>query len=137
MQADLTEKLGEAGHGKSADFTLDEALVIIGVDCGNKTLASLLAENTVTKNTLTVQSDTLTKIAKLAEKLPDLMNRLEAVEKGYEKFRGQTIEAVKGLKAEFKELGARVDGAYKEVLNNATANAAAEVKEYLLTSHRP
>jgi predicted transcriptional regulator len=135
----LAEKLAEAEKsGKDpADFTLEETLTIIGEGGKNKALASLLAENAVTKNALAVQSEAMAKFAKLVEKLPELMDRLEAVEKGYEKFRGQTIEAVKGLKAEFKELGARVDGAYKEVLDKATSYATGEVIEYLLSSHKP
>jgi prophage antirepressor-like protein len=66
-----------------------------------------------------------------------LTDRIEAIEKGYEKFRGQTIEAVKAVKARQDEVEARVDGAYKEVLDNAMANAAAEVKEHLIAEHNP
>jgi hypothetical protein len=55
----------------------------------------------------------------------------------FEKFRQQAIDAVKEVKGKAEMLEGRVEGAYKEVLDNATANAAAEVKEYLLTSHRP
>jgi hypothetical protein len=61
--AGLSVKLEEAHKsGKDpADFTLDETFAIIGEGGKNRALASLLAENTVTKNTLTVQSDALTK----------------------------------------------------------------------------
>jgi hypothetical protein len=112
MQAGLTEKLTEAGHGKSADFTLGETLAIIGEGGGNKTLASLLAENAATKNALAVQSEAMAKIANLPER--------------FEKFRGQTIEAVKELKA-------RADA----LLENTVSKAVADVKEYLLTEHKP
>jgi hypothetical protein len=52
----LTEKLAEARKsGKDpADFTLDETLTIIGDGGGNKTLASLLAENAANKDALAV-----------------------------------------------------------------------------------
>jgi prophage antirepressor-like protein len=71
---------------------------------------------------------------------PELMEWFEQYKnlpEQYEKFRGQTIEAVKGLKAEFKELKAHADKAYINVLDHATATATAEVKEYLLASHKP
>jgi prophage antirepressor-like protein len=64
---------------------------------------------------------------------PELMEWFEKYKnlpEQFEKFKGYAIEA-------YKKLEARVEGAYKEVLDNAAANAAAEVKEYLLSSHRP
>jgi hypothetical protein len=53
----LAVKLAEAEKsGKDpADFTLDETLAIIGEGGGNKALASLLAENAMSKNALAVQ----------------------------------------------------------------------------------
>jgi transcriptional regulator with XRE-family HTH domain len=128
----ITEKLEEARKsGKDpADFTLDETLTIIGEGGKNKALASLLAENAVTKNALVVQSEVIAKIAKLAEKLPEIFERIDKLEARQEKFKGQTVEA-------YKRLEARVDGAYKEVLNSAVVNATAEIQEYLLSSHKP
>jgi hypothetical protein len=61
----LSKKLEKAGHGVSADFTLDETLAIIGEGGGNKTLASLLADNAATKNALAAQTDRIT-VAKKA-----------------------------------------------------------------------
>ena len=54
MQA---EKLGISGHGKSADFTLEETLAVIGEGGKNKALASLLAENAANKNALAIPND--------------------------------------------------------------------------------
>jgi phage anti-repressor protein len=59
-----------------------------------------------------------------------VLDRITEVEKRQMKFEGYAVGA-------YKKLETRVDGAYKEVLDNATANAAAEVKEYLVSSHRP
>ena len=56
MQADVTKKLDEAGHGISAEFSLAETLTIIGEGGGNKTLAALLTENAANKNALAVQN---------------------------------------------------------------------------------
>jgi transposase len=53
----LRNKIGEGSPENPADFTLEETLAIIGEGGGNKTLASLLAENAVTKNALAVQSE--------------------------------------------------------------------------------
>ncbi|MDR1176026.1 MAG: hypothetical protein LBK83_11230 [Treponema sp.] len=133
----IREKLESGSPEHPSDYELGETLEIIGEGGKNKALASLLAENAVTKNALVVQSEAMAKIAKLAEKLPEMLERIDQLEARQEKFRGQTIEAVKGVKEDVKEIKARVDGAYKEVLDNATAHAAAEVKEYLLTSHKP
>jgi hypothetical protein len=128
----ITEKLEEARKSGQdpADFTLDETLAIIGEGGKNKALASLLAENAVTKNALMVQSEAMAKIAKLAEKLPEMFERIDKLEARQEKFKGYTVEA-------YKRLEARVDGAYKEVLNSAVVNATAEIQEYLLSSHKP
>jgi predicted transcriptional regulator len=121
----LAEKLAEAEKsGKDpADFTLEETLAIIGEGGGNKALASLLADNAVTKNALTIQNVAM---AKLGEQL----EMLKSLPEQFEKFKGYAVEA-------YKKLEARVDGAYKEVLDNAVENAAAEVKEYLIAEHKP
>jgi predicted transcriptional regulator len=138
----LSVKLEEARKsGKDpADFTLDETLAIIGEGGKNKALASLLAENAVNKNALAVQSEAMAKITKLAEKLPELMEWYEKTKnlpEQLEKFKGYAVAAYKKLAVRQDEVEARVDGAYKEVLNNATSNATGEVIEYLLSSHKP
>jgi hypothetical protein len=56
MQSDLSDRLVNAGHGVSADFTLEETLAIIGEGGKNKTLAALLAENAANKNALVASS---------------------------------------------------------------------------------
>jgi hypothetical protein len=52
MQAGIAEKLDNAGHGVSADFTLDETLTIIRDGGNNKALASVLAENAIAKTAI-------------------------------------------------------------------------------------
>jgi hypothetical protein len=92
-------------------------------------MASLLAENAVTKNALAVQGEAMAKITGLLEKLPEWAEWFEKSKNlpdRFEKFRGQTIEAVKELKA-------RADA----LLENTVSKAVADVKEYLLTEHKP
>jgi predicted transcriptional regulator len=129
----IQEKLEQGSPEHPSDFTLDETLAIIRDGGNNKTLASLLAENAVTKNALAAQSGAMAKIAKLIDKLPEWAEWFEKsknLPERFEKFKGQTVEA-------YKKLEARVEKAYIEVLDNASANAAAEVKEYLLSAHKP
>ena len=136
----------EIRQGKAADLSVETAAAIIRAG-GKEALAFLLEKNAATENALAVQSEAMAKIAKLAEKLPEIVEWYEKAKnlpEQYAKFREQTIEAVKGVKAGFKELeasqkelGARVDGAYEEVRDSAAEKAADHVREYLLTSHKP
>ena len=136
----------ESGHGKAVALPVETAAAVIRAG-GKEALAFLLEEITATKNALAVQNEAMAKIAKLAEKLPELVEWFENnknLPEQYQKFRGQTIEAVKGVKANFKELEAsqkeleaRVDGAYEKVRDSAAERAADHVREYLLTSHKP
>jgi transcriptional regulator with XRE-family HTH domain len=102
----LAVKLAEAEKsGKDpADFTLDETLAIIGEGGENKALASLLAETAATKNALlSVQSEAMAKIAKLAEKLPEWAEWHEKVKdlpKRFEELEKETMESYKGITAE-------------------------------------
>jgi hypothetical protein len=104
MQAGLTEKLGEAGHGKSADFTLGETLAIIGEGGGRKALASLLAENAANQNALVVQSEATAKIMGWYEKHKNLPEQLEEMEKYQEKFEKEFAERYKVLEAQMDGL---------------------------------
>jgi predicted transcriptional regulator len=136
----LSEKLEHGSPEHPSDYDLGETIAIIQDGGGNKTLASLLAENAVTKNALTVQSEAMAKIAKLIDKLPEWAEWYEKsknLPEQFEKFKGYAVETYKKLEGRQDGLEARIEGAYKEVLDNATANAAAEVKEYLLSSHKP
>jgi hypothetical protein len=119
MQAGITEKLDNAGHGISAEFTLDETLAIIGEGGGNKALASLLAENAANKAMLTVRS---------RPAIPEQLERLISIK--VKEAAAPIVERQKRMEADIKALRQAVEG--QKMLDDPEDKQLREIKRFMV-----
>ena len=112
----IRKKLDSAGHGKPANFTLEETLAIIGEGGKNKALAALLAENAANKNALTTRSSLAPAEwqGKIEAMLLTLMER-QALPMGDNEIKARSQKITEEREREFKENGTMILPARKPV----------------------